>query len=466
MRERGLDRTSKRRPAATADEHNRVVTPVSCPPIWKRVLRWCAPRRARPALLAAAACLVAFDARGQVSEEESRKTTAPEEPRTELAAVPIVAGNSDIGVQMGGAGFITRLGPGSRPYVWKTDLLLSFSLKPGPNGLDVAQQAHDLRFDFPRFLGSRVRVMPGLFIERHVNAGYFGLGNATPAILQSDGTFGRRYQSITEEVRARINVRVPILGPFDAMVGLQLRYTDGTAYPGSKLAADAAVSDAGGEPRIRGLDPIGSAVPAVGIVYDTRDNEISPRSGAFDIIGVRGGFGVPASRGILYGGGSVVVRRYAPLVGPLVLAGRLVGDVIVGDAAFYDLQQGVTFTPVDLIGGHGGLRGVPNGRYTGKIKMFGSVELRALLVTFGLFGQRFRVGAQAFTDVGRVWSDFNANFARDGRGLGLKYGVGGGFYVIWGEAAVIRVELAYSPDALSANPGLPIGLYAADGHAF
>lgn len=60
---------------------------------------------------------------------------------------------------MGAAGFITRVAAGSRPYyVWKTDLLLSLSLKPGPDGLDVAQ----LRFDFPRFLGSRVRVMPGL----------------------------------------------------------------------------------------------------------------------------------------------------------------------------------------------------------------------------------------------------------------------------------------------------------------
>lgn len=449
---RGLDRTSNhgaRHPSS--DE---------------RLNRRRDPRSALSRALAGAACLVALDARGQTHADASSPTKDREEPRTELAALPIVAGNSDIGVQMGAAGFITRVAAGSRPYVWKTDLLLSVSLKPGPDGVDVAQQAHDLRFDFPRFLGSRVRVMPGLFVERHVNAGYFGLGNATPAIPQADGTFGRRYQAITEEVRARINVRVPIRGPFDAMFGLQLRYTDATAYARSKLAADAAVVEADGDPRIRGMEPMGSAVPAAGIVYDTRDNEISPRSGAFDIVGVRGGFGVPASRGVLYGGGSVVLRRYVPLVGPLVLAGRFVGDVIVGEAAFYDLQQGVTFTPVDLIGGHGGLRGVPNGRYTGKIKMLGSVELRALLVTFGVLGQRFRVGAQAFVDVGRVWSDFNASFARDGRGLGLKYGVGGGFYVIWGEAAVIRVEMAYSPDALSANPGLPIGLYVADGHAF
>lgn len=404
----------------------------------------------------------------------SRNDTAAEEtekPRTELAALPILAGNSDIGVQVGGAAFVTRLADGLRPYAWKADLLLSLSLKPGPDGVDIAQQAHDLRLDIPRFLGSRVRVMPGLFVERHVNAGYFGLGNATPVIPLPDGTVGRRYHSITEEVRFRLNTRFPIGGALDAMFGLQLRYTDAEAYPYSKLAADAAAVEPDGRPRIFGLEPIASAIPAAGLVYDTRDDEVSPRSGAFDIVGVRAGLGVPAgggpsNQGMRYVGGSVVLRRYAPLVGPLVLATRFVGDVIVGDAPFYDLVQGITFTPIDLIGGHGGLRGVPNGRYTGKIKVLASVEVRSELVRFGVLGQRFRLGAQAFADVGRVWSDFRSEPARDGRGLGLKYGAGGGLYVIWGAAAVIRMEVAYSPDAMAANPGLPVGVYIADGHAF
>ena len=397
---------------------------------------------------------------------------AAQSSRTELAALPIFAGNSDIGVQFGGAAFVTHLADGLRPYAWKADLLLSLSLKPGPDGgVDLAQQAHDLRLDIPRFLGSRVRVMPGLFVERHVNAGYFGLGNAPPAVPLPDGSVGRRYHSITEEARFRLNTRFPLRGRIDGMLGLQLRYTDADAYPYSKLAADAAALEPDGRRRIFGLDPIASAIPAAGLVYDTRDDEISPRSGAFDIVGVRAGVGVPvgtgsSNRGMRYVGGSVVLRRYAPIVGPLVLATRFVGDVIAGEAPFYDLVQGITFTPIDLIGGHGGLRGVPNGRYAGKIKMLASVELRSELVRFGVLSQRFRLGAQAFGDVGRVWSDFRSDPSRDGRGLGPKYGVGGGLYVIWGAAAAIRLEVAYSPDAIAANPGLPIGVYIADGHAF
>ncbi|MBX3196547.1 MAG: BamA/TamA family outer membrane protein [Labilithrix sp.] len=399
-------------------------------------------------------------------------TPHPEdEDRSEVAALPIVAGNSDIGIQFGGAAFITRLARGARPYAWKADVLLSLSLKPGPNGVDVAQQAHDLRLDIPRFLGSRVRVMPGLFVERHVNAGYFGLGNASQAVPFPDGSIGRRYHSVTEEARFRLNARVPLRGSVDAMLGIQLRYTDADAYAYSKLAADAAAIEADGRPRIFGMDPIASAIPAAGLVYDTRDNEVSPRSGAFDIAGMRLGVGVPAgggtsNRGMGYVGGSVVLRRYVPLPGPFVFAGRVIADVMAGSAPFYDLVQGVTFTPIDLIGGHGGLRGVPNGRYIGKIKALASAEVRAQLVAFGLLKQRFRAGAQAFVDTGRVWNDFRIDPDRDGRGLGLKYGVGGGMYFIWGAAAVIRMELAYSPDAASANPGFPFGFYVADGHAF
>jgi len=36
----------------------------------------------------------------------------------------------------------------------------------------------------------------------------------------------------------------------------------------------------------------------------------------------------------------------------------------------------------------------------------------------------------------------------------------------WGEASIFRVEVAYSPDAESANPGFPLGIYVSDGLMF
>ncbi len=48
----------------------------------------------------------------------------------------------------------------------------------------------------------------------------------------------------------------------------------------------------------------------------------------------------------------------------------------------------------------------------------------------------------------------------------MKWGTGGGIYLVWGQAAVFRVEVAYSPDAKAENPGLPLGIYVEDGVMF
>jgi hypothetical protein len=44
--------------------------------------------------------------------------------------------------------------------------------------------------------------------------------------------------------------------------------------------------------------------------------------------------------------------------------------------------------------------------------------------------------------------------------------VGGGLFLQWGEAAIFRLEAAYSPDAESENPGFPVGIYVSDGVMF
>jgi hypothetical protein len=61
-------------------------------------------------------------------------------PRNELAGFPIVAGNRDIGIELGVAGAITRFEQDARPYLWNMDLVLAMSVKDGPAGAEVAQQ--------------------------------------------------------------------------------------------------------------------------------------------------------------------------------------------------------------------------------------------------------------------------------------------------------------------------------------
>ena len=89
-----------------------------------------------------------------------------------------------------------------------------------------------------------------------------------------------------------------------------------------------------------------------------------------------------------------------------------------------------------------------------------------MLLHFRLLGQQFQLGNNLLFDAGRLWSDYSFRAAADGDGVGLKWGVGGGEYLQWGQAAVFRLEVAYSPDARSENPGLPLGIYVEDGVMF
>jgi Omp85 superfamily domain len=406
--------------------------------------------------------------RAASTETEAPTRPVGEKPTTEhneFAGAPIIGGSTDIGFQLGVAATFTRVSPRYQPFRWKIDGLVSASVKDGPRGTEVVQQSHDIRLDIPRALNGRVRIMPGIFFERTVNAGYFGIGNATPAIANPDGSLGSRYQYVHREIRARVNLRQSLGGAHSVMYGLALRNVNVASYAGSKLDLDSRRTDEKGDPYIRGLETLNHAVLSGGLIYDTRDNEITPHKGSFDQYALRGGAATPTRAGVYYGGFNAILRRYVPLGGPFVFAARAFVDAMAGEVPFYDLSQGGAFIPIDLPGGGQGVRGVPNGRYSGLVKMVANVELRVTHLRFRLFGDDFRIGNNIFFDTGRVFTKYGSD-PRDGKGLGLKYGVGAGVFVVWGTAAVFRVEFAYSPDAIAANPNFPIGIYAADGQMF
>jgi outer membrane protein assembly factor BamA len=173
------------------------------------------------------------------------------------------------------------------------------------------------------------------------------------------------------------------------------------------------------------------------------------------------------SDGIAYGEAAAVLADYAPLGGPFIFANRFVASFQFGTVPFYDLQQGGVFEPQYLLGGETGVRGVPSGRYAGRAKMIANTEIRATpFPRVNVLGQRFLVGTTTFFDAGRVWEDYAVISPADGNTLNLHYGIGGGLFLQWGEAAIFRIEVAYSPDAKSENPGFPIGLYVSDGLMF
>jgi hypothetical protein len=104
----------------------------------------------------------------------------------------------------------------------------------------------------------------------------------------------------------------------------------------------------------------------------------------------------------------------------------------------------------------------------------GTAMSRSLLdrfVTFRLLRQKVRLGGDAFLDAGRAFDDYSFTSPRDGSGIGIHWGTGAGLYVGWGDATLIRVEVAYSPDAYPVtlpfpSGGPPLGIYVQNGVMF
>jgi hypothetical protein len=386
--------------------------------------------------------------------------SAPLNPeRYELAGFPIVGGNTDIGVQFGGAATLTRFHDGAFPYDWNIDLLLSASVKDDA-GFRLVQQSHVLRLDAPNVWSGRARLDTRASYQRTIDAGYYGIGNAIPAPLSSNA---RRYQYLQEEPRVRNFSRLHLQHGLDLAAGADLRYEAPQVYAGSKLADDRMAAP--GQTPVLGADSGLLAGIAGGIMIDTRDSEFVTRRGIFYQVGV--GATVGSMDRVAYGNASCVLSHYAPLGPDLVFASRFVAAFQFGRVPFYDLAQGGTFEAQYLLGGESGIRGVPQGRYAGLVKTVANLEIRGTpFPRFELLGQRLRVGTTTFLDVGRVWAHYSVISSADGTSLNLKYGIGGGVFLQWGEAAIFRIEAAYSPDAVAENPKLPVGIYVSDGLMF
>jgi hypothetical protein len=392
---------------------------------------------------------------------DTNEKPVPLDPeRYELAGFPIVGGNSDIGVQFGGAATLTRFHDVVRPYLWNLDLLLSASVKSDSNGTRLVQQSHVLRLDAPNLVPAKVRLDARGSFQRTINAGYFGLGNAASADVPRGETGpGRLFQYVQQEARVRAITRIHTKSPFDIALGAIVRYEAPDTYVGSKLADDTRSGT------VVGADDAALGGLAAGVMVDTRDSEFVTTRGIFYQIGL-GGTGGTADR-VAFANASTVLSHYAPIIEPVYFASRFIASFEAGRVPFYDQQQGGTFEPQYLFGGESGVRGVPQGRYAGLVKVVSNVEIRSTpFPRFRILGQRMRIGTTTFFDAGRVWRDYHFDPVSDGTKLGLKYGVGGGLFVQWGEAAIFRIEAAYSPDAVAENPGFPVGIYVADGLMF
>jgi hypothetical protein len=346
------------------------------------------------------------------------------------------------------------------------DLFASLSVKGGIT--KIAQDSLQWNIDWPGLFGGNVRLNPQVAYVRTINEGYFGLGNdssdAPPPAPNPDPE--GYYQFVENLFYARTIARIDFARPFAVMSVVTYRYVVPQALVATKLALDENPPIPQDSPHLYGTRPLSLVAVGGGFAYDSRDSEIFTKKGMYHQLGLRLEEGIPTDAQVRYGEAGAVLTGFVPITGPLIFAGRFIADFQFGHVPFYDLFVAGPFQLKELPGGSAGIRGVPVGRYLGPIKVVGNAELRALFAYFTLLKQKISLGCDAFLDAGRVWSDYTFKSSLDGRGFGLKYGVGGGLLWIWGQAAVFRMEVAYSPDAVAVNRGLPIGIYVEDGTSF
>jgi hypothetical protein len=395
----------------------------------------------------------------------TKAKSGPPDRRWEPTFLPVVANDPDVGFKFGLFAQLARYRDELKPYAWRLQFSGVLSVQEGPTGTEFPYRSLALRHDLPGAFGGNTRLFSELIYSQTTNLGYFGLGNTSVAAVLWKGlesgseayVRARRFYQYDSTLREiGISILQSLSPGWRIYGGIRLRWIEISPYAGSLLANQ--IRDGpGGD---RGLDGLGQSIHPLlffGVVYDSRDHETVPTRGGFHEATLR------CSPSGYHDGGwcgaTGAVRGYAALLGRrLSLAGRLLGDVLYGHPPLFELARIGGLQPTYGPGGGLAVRGLPQGRYQGNTKLVGNFEVRSFFWPFSFGSQRFELGAVAFFDVGRVWTNtFNSVPALDGTGLALRYGTGGGLRLRWGDSLVIRIDASYSP--VAGDLGAAVGLY-------
>jgi hypothetical protein len=359
----------------------------------------------------------------------------------EIGLLPLIGGDTDIGLGVGAIGSVAVFDSSHHPYHWQVQFSAFVATKSDP--MSPSYEDVYALITFPELMNRKLRLELRPSFTRDTTLPFYGIGNHAPAPSQ---TVPERdlYQRIHPAVA--VVTRWTLAPRWSMLLGGQYLYNRTEFDPASTVAMDVATIDPDA------LRPHSLLKLQTGLVYDTRDSEISTTEGQYHQVTLRVSPGMGTPFPYEYGQLDAMARFYTTVIPErMVLAVRGVFDMQFGDVPFYELAR---YEDTSAIGGGMAVRGVPAYRYYGKIKAFGNVELRTAVTRFGLWGRALKLGVATFFDAGRLWSGVtNPRPDLDSTGLGLHYGIGGGLRLQQGQAFVVRADIAWSPDAR------PVGAY-------
>lgn len=402
--------------------------------------------------------------------------------RMEFTLLPVLNYSSDRGFGFGAYSIIARFREDVSPYLWRLYFRLSATVKLKEDGEAEFPYHEDfVRLDLPGLVGGRLRLNVRAGFFRFSTTGYYGLGNAsqrliggnTPSSLVKPSTY-YQYDRIYPEAMIMARWRLWRKGrkQLNLFYGGSAVYNVTEVRTGTKLAEDIQASmHQRGErgdflrEQLRGLSPHVRLEGTIGLIWDSRDSEFAPSKGMFHELSVRGGTGFSSS--LAYVGINAKAHLFLSLWKEyLVLAVRMIGDVLLGNPPLYELTRFGGIFPNEGPGGGFGVRATVPQRYYGRAKWIGNLELRSKIIQLQIWRLRINLGLVAFFDAGRVWGalSYASDTLRqsvDGEDPGIKYSFGGGGRLQLGSTVVLRADVAYSP-----SEGGNLGFFFILGHMF
>ncbi len=299
-----------------------------------------------------------------------------------------------------------------------------------------------LNTHFPNFFpGWRLGLK--LAAERHARENYYGLGNGT----EFDGDLitdaqPHYYESDHRRIVARGEIQRRIVRGIRMLAGFHAESWRLDTMPGPSLLASQAAEDGGLAVGIS----TGEVAARLGLIVDTRDDEVAPLRGVLlqAIVDIADS---TVAGDLSYTRTMVSAAGYVSLGPRLVVAARALGQSMGGSpglGSLYLIEGGDR--SFEGLGGASSHRGLMRHRFLGEDKLFGNLEARYLA-----FGQRqvVAVSLVAFLDVGRVFQPDEEEFRITLDGMHVGGGLGPMISI--GRGGTIGLTTALGPDGVAVS---------------
>jgi hypothetical protein len=379
-----------------------------------------------------------------------------------VTGLPIVNYSTDTGLGYGARIYLHDNGSKEDPRFVRSPYLAEFYVQYF--NTTYGWQYDAISGDLPRLLGSPYRVRFLAAYDKNTNKNYFGPDSATLAPLAggnyasyqraldqneplgSGSTNGWFDKYILTRPGGILQLERDLGRNFRAMAGFNADSTRIGTYDGRRVRSNNA-DRVQGQTRLDRDRPSGIAggwvnLVRAGVAWDTRDFEPAPGNGW--LLDLDGEFSSPAlGSGYSFTRETLTVRRYQPVLGPVLAAVRAVISGVQGDPPFFETST-LSFMEYRKGGLGGGwtLPGFKDSRFSGRITSLVNLEVRMNAYEASPFaGQHFLFTPVVMAAFGRVFdraSELGLSRWKDSSGAALR--------IAWNQSTILNISWSMSAE--------------------